>query len=57
MMIEPLTEQKLDALLGPSPTQVSSDAGIINGDNYERRHGKLKSDPDRWRGVPLDRPA
>ena len=26
-------------------------------DQYERRHGKLKSDPDRWRGVALGRPA
>lgn len=26
-------------------------------DQYERQHGKLKSEPDRWRGVPLGRPA
>ena len=26
-------------------------------DAYEHRHGKLKSDPDRWRGVPLGRPV
>ncbi len=26
-------------------------------DQYERRHGNLKSDPDRWRGAPLGRPA
>ena len=26
-------------------------------DQYERQHGKLTSDPDRWRGEPLARPA
>ena len=26
-------------------------------DQYQRRHGNLKSDPDRWRGVPLGRPV
>lgn len=26
-------------------------------DAYECWHGKLKSDPDRWRGVPLGRPV
>ena len=26
-------------------------------DQYERQHGKLTSDPGRWRGVPLARPA
>lgn len=26
-------------------------------DEYGRRHGNLKSDPDRWRGEPLARPA
>ena len=26
-------------------------------DQYERRRGKLKSDPNRWRGVPLGRPV
>lgn len=33
MIIEPLTKEKLDALLGPNPTQVSGSAGVINGDN------------------------
>ena len=32
-MIEPLTEEKLAALLGPNPTQVSSSTGVINGNN------------------------
>ena len=26
-------------------------------DQYERQHGNLTSDPSRWRGVPLARPA
>ena len=26
-------------------------------DQYERQHGKLASDPDRWRGAVLSRPA
>ena len=26
-------------------------------DQYECWHGQLKSEPDRWRGVPLGRPA
>ena len=26
-------------------------------DEYERQHGNLTSDPSRWRGVPLARPA
>ena len=26
-------------------------------DQCENRHGNLKSNPDRWRGAPLGRPA
>lgn len=32
MMIEPLTEAKLEALLGSNPTQVRGSAGVIDGD-------------------------
>ena len=44
------------AILPPSWPDVDGEF-LAAVDQYERRHGKLKSDPDRWRGVPLSRPV
>ena len=44
MIIEPLTEAKLDALLGPNPTEVSGDAGDnrLTGDNEVNKNDVIK---------------
>lgn len=44
MIIEPLTEEKLDALLGPSPTSVSGDAGdnTLTGDNEVNKNDVIQ---------------
>ena len=44
MIIEPLTEEKLDALLGPNPTEVSGDAGDnrLTGDNEVNKNDVIK---------------
>ena len=44
------------AILPPSCPDVDDEFNAAV-DQYERRHGKLESDPDRWRGVPLGRSA
>ena len=44
MIIEPLTEEKLDALLGPSPTEVSSSAGVINGDQAGNKNDVISGE-------------
>lgn len=44
------------AILPPAWPDVD-DEFLAAVDQYERRHGNLKSDLDRWRGVPLGRPA
>ena len=44
MIIEPLTEAKLDALLGPNPTEVSGDAGdnSLTGDSEVNKNDVIK---------------
>ena len=44
------------AILTPSWPDVA-DEFLDAVDEHERRHGNLKSDPDRWRGAPLGQPA
>ena len=44
MIIDPLTEAKLDALLGPNPTEVSSSAGVINGDQAGNKNDVISGE-------------
>lgn len=46
MMIEPLTEAKLEALFGPNPTQVRGSAGVIDGDKAGNKNDVIHGEGD-----------